>query len=243
MSANTVPGRTTILVSSWVFIFASIFLLAEFLAINKKVSPNACNWLGTISDAGWFLGFALLVDWLVFHIFPAYGASRRALTGATLKLIASCFFLVQPLAGLIAPTYGAAAGAIGVPWSNFVGIMFFHSGNCVDAVGMAFSFDRTKPLAWANWPALGMFIYVSATWLLVFANGIFLFGVIPAPWGPQFDLGNGPQYVEALQYGGASLLLAGSVVYTAWAADAVDANAKTAPGTMTAPLAPGGLEP
>jgi len=187
------------------------------------------------SDIGWFLGFAILIDWLVFHIFPAYGASRRALAGATLKLIASAFFLVQPLAGLIAPTYGAAGGAIGVPWSNFVGILFFHGGNCIDAVGMLGSFDVTQPLAWANWPVWGMWVYMSATWLLVFANGIF-FLTLESPWGPGANLGDAPSSVEALQYGGASLLLIGSVIYTAWAQLAVGKGMAT--GTMTAPLDP-----
>jgi hypothetical protein len=206
---------------------------------------------------------------LVFHIFPAYGASRRALAGATLKLIASAFFLVQPLAGLIAPTYGAAGGAIGVPWSNFVGILFFHGGNCIDAVGMLGSFDVTQPLAWANWPVWGMWVYMSATWLLVrarngcvracprgvrtlprvdrsrrpcvaaplqvFANGIF-FLTLESPWGPGANLGDAPSSVEALQYGGASLLLIGSVIYTAWAQLAVGKGMAT--GTMTAPLDP-----
>ena len=36
--------------------------------------------------------------------------------------------------------------AAGVPWSNFVGILFFHTGNCIDAVGMAPLFDTAKPL-------------------------------------------------------------------------------------------------
>ena len=46
-----------------------------------------------------FVGFALLIEWLVFRSFAAYGPSRRALVGATLKLIASVLFCVQPFSG------------------------------------------------------------------------------------------------------------------------------------------------
>ena len=46
-----------------------------------------------------FIGFALLIEWLVFHSFASYGPSRRALVGATLKLNASVLFCVQPLSG------------------------------------------------------------------------------------------------------------------------------------------------
>ena len=46
-----------------------------------------------------FVGFALLIEWLVFRSFAAYGPSRRALVGATLKLIAAVLFCVQPFSG------------------------------------------------------------------------------------------------------------------------------------------------
>ena len=102
-SAYAVPGRATVLASSWIFIIASIFLLIEFLGIHHKWHASICSWLGTVSDVFLFAGFALLIDWLVFHIFPAFGGSRRALTGATLKLIASVLFTIQPFGGLVAP--------------------------------------------------------------------------------------------------------------------------------------------
>ena len=51
-----------------------------------------------------FVGFALLIEWLVFRSFAAYGPSRRALVGATLKLIASVLFCVQPFSGECAVT-------------------------------------------------------------------------------------------------------------------------------------------
>ncbi|KAL1506978.1 hypothetical protein AB1Y20_007842 [Prymnesium parvum] len=233
--SDAIPGRMTVLLSSWVFIFASIFLLAEFIAIHEA-SPTTCNVLGTLSDLGWAIGFILLIDWLVFHIFPAFGASRRALTGATLKLIASVLFLLQPVAGLLAPSYGLPG--VGIPWSNLVGILFFHAGNCVDAVGMCFSFDTKAPLAWWNWPALGMWVYCAATWLLVAGNAIFFFS-IAAPWGPGVDVGGAAQHVEALQEGGASLLLIGSVIYTAWASRAREMNTQTDTSPMISPLAYG----
>ena len=55
-------------------------------------TPTLINGLGALSCVGWFFGFALLIDWIVFDTFPVWGTSRRALIGATLKLIASVFF-------------------------------------------------------------------------------------------------------------------------------------------------------
>ena len=113
-------------------------------------------------------GFAILIDWIVFDTFSCWGPSRRALCGAMLKLIASAFFSVQPfsdMAGYLnaVPAPKGAAGATpggdyasahGVPWSNFVGIWFFHAGNCVDAIGTIPLFDRSAGLL-ANLPVVG----------------------------------------------------------------------------------------
>ena len=63
-----------------------------------------------------------------------------------------------------------------------------------------------------------------------------MFLTIPSPWGPGANLGNANSSLEALQYGGASLLLIGSVIWTLWAQFAVDKRLAT--GTMTAPLDP-----
>ena len=66
----------------------------------------------------------------------AWGASRRVATGALTKLIAAVIFNIQPWSQLLAPEWGSGLPGVGVAWSNFVGICFFHVGNCIDAVGM-----------------------------------------------------------------------------------------------------------
>ena len=145
----TIPGRPTILAASWIFIAASIILLTEFYCIHAKppAAATTINTLGWLEGIGWLVGFALLIDWLVFSIFPVAGGNRRALMGATLKLIASCLFCVQPISALISPNY--VIPGLGAPWSNFVGIIFFHSGNVLDSFGMLCEgmFDFSKPCA------------------------------------------------------------------------------------------------
>ena len=99
-----IPGNSTVLAASWVFICASVFLLVEFIALYHGpyqelyykctgadalpsggckraawASDNTINVLGALEGVGWFIGFALLIDWIVFHTFPVWGASRRAL--------------------------------------------------------------------------------------------------------------------------------------------------------------------
>jgi len=240
-----VPGRTKILVSSVIFCVASVLLLLQFLALHcatyasadscaKWASGHLIDWSGAISCVGWFAGFAMLIDWIVFDTFSAWGPSRRALIGATLKLIASAFFCVEPfsdIAGYLdsvpmpVPNATAAAAAtlyypaaFGVPWSNFVGILFFHTGNVVDAIGMAPLFNCASPFSGANLPVYGMMTYMTATWLLAVAGGI-AYAATPSPWGPDGDLSKGAlDFVAPGQIIGAALLLLGSVLYTGWAA-------------------------
>lgn len=238
-----VPGRTKILISSIIFCIASALLLLQFLALHCDTYLDASchsgwanghlvDWSGAISCIGWFCGFSLLIDWLVFDTFDAWGPSRRALVGATLKLIASAFFCVEPfsdMAGYLnavpAPPSNASLGAaahypaaFGVPWSNFVGILFFHAGNCIDALGMLPLFNWSKPCAGANLPVVGMQTYMCATWLLAIAGGI-AYAQTPFPWGPAGAWGAGATgFVAPAQIAGAVLLLVGSVLYTAWAA-------------------------
>ena len=155
-----VPGRGVVLAASWIFVISSALLLLEFVLLNYVNSSlpgwaALVNWSGMLEGIGWFLGFALLVDWIVFSTFPAWGPSRRALAGATLKLIASVLFSIQPFSALTSPGYGVPG--LGVPWSNFAGILFFHMGNSIDAIGMWTLFDLRAPFAWSNWPILGMY--------------------------------------------------------------------------------------
>jgi len=261
----TIPGRPTILAASWIFIAASIILLTEFYCIHAKppAALTTITPLGWLEGIGWLVGFALLIDWLVFSIFPVAGGNRRALMGATLKLIASCFFCVQPISALTGPTYVQGMGA---PWSNFVGILFFHSGNVLDSFGMLCEgmFDFSKPLSWANMPVWGMWTYQCATWFLVIADSLDFFS-IPQPNGPGLicqppssppfppPLPPHPSppppalplpvpsscgdvaFVGAGQKTGAFLLLVGSLIYTAWGHMATPLQ-KTTEVPLAAPL-------
>lgn len=121
-----VPGRKELFVSSVIFCCASLLLLLEFTTIYFGVaqaiyyaatpapwaSAALVNGLGAASCVGWVVGFVLLIDWFVFSTFPKWGFNRRALAGATIKLIAACFFNVQPWGWIIAPTYGCETSPV-----------------------------------------------------------------------------------------------------------------------------------
>ena len=222
--AADVPGRQKVLAASLIFCVASIFLLFDGLILNKYVisTPTAMNWCGVMQGLCWFIGFAVLIDWIVFDTFDEWGKSRRALIGATLKLIASAFFCVHPISSVIGYLSGVAPVGgpplVGVPWSDLVGILFFHSGNCIDTVGMLPLFDTRKPFSTANLPVYGISIYCLATWVLVAVN-VVAYLLTPAPWGPGAALS--PAWGDFLGPGGIlgfSLLLLGSIIWTAWAA-------------------------
>lgn len=217
-TSSYVPGRSTILASSVVFIAAALFLLVEFVCILCGSEALIINILGMLEGAGWLVGFALLIEWQVSHLFPTIGYSRRALAGAVIKLIASVFFNVQPVSWLLAPEAGACTlPGVGVPWSNFVGIWLFHTGNTIDALGMISAIDASRPLlALANLPVVGMWIFWSATWLLVVADTLDYLGT-PAPYGPNVSTGVSRTVVSCLQIAGAALLGVGSIVYAYWA--------------------------
>ena len=200
---DPVPGRKVVLASSVTFIIASLFLMAEFIAIKCGVF-SIVNYLGAASCVSWVTGFVMLINWIVFSTFPVWGFDKRALTGATVKLIAACFFNVQPWSWIIAPGYGVPG--IGVPWSNFVGAWMFHAGNTIDAVGMAPMFDKTAPFSLANWPVLGMWVLTAASTFLSVAGTVSFFNT------PASLL----ELVVPSQIFGSFLLLVGSVMYTYW---------------------------
>ena len=149
-----IPGRDTILFSSWVFVAASLLLLAEFVLIylgaaqelyyesEAKVAwatPHVVSILGVLEAVGWALGFVALIDWLVWHAFDAWGKSRGALWAAVLKLVASVFFCIQPASQLGDPKSAVLVKGLGCAWSNFAGICFFHAGNVADALRVLFA--------------------------------------------------------------------------------------------------------
>jgi hypothetical protein len=218
-----VPGRSLVLASSIVFVLASLLLLTEFVCIAAGSSAALINTFGAAEGVGWAVGFALLLDWQVEFLFPAIGVSRRALAGCVCKLVAAVFFNVQPWSWIIAGDLTERGGSpcaltgVGVPWSNFVGIILFHTGNTIDALGMASSFDRTSPLALSNAPVIGMWIFWIATQLLVVADTI-VYVETPPPFGPGGNTGISPtSVVLPMQMMGAMLLGAGSLLYTCWA--------------------------
>ena len=96
------PMPMTVLLSGIVSTIASILLLAEFLAI---VNP-----LGAASCVGWVVTFVLFIYWNVFDAFPVYGPDKIGLIGPLTKLVAACFFNIQPWSYLIAPYTGEVHG-------------------------------------------------------------------------------------------------------------------------------------
>jgi len=194
-----VPGRTTALMSGIASTISAVLLLAQFVALYMEMF-GIVNLLGAASCVGWVITFVLVIDWTVFSIFPAFGPNKVSLVGPVVKLIASCFFNIQPWSALIAPSYGVPG--IGVPWSNFVGILMFHTGNCIDSVSM-YSLLNPKEgcgVQSGNWPVMGMWTLCTATWFLAPAGTIAFF--IP-------DLA-----AEALlaQIAGSALLVVGSII-------------------------------
>ena len=151
----------------------------------------------------------MLIDWIVFDTFSVWGFSRRALCGATLKLIAAVIFNIQPWSLLLDGDNPQLVPNFGVPWCDFLGIAFFHLGNCVDAIGVVSLFDRRRLFQHSNWPVWGTWTYCMATWFLILTNAVGYFdgrsgSANPSWWAP-------------CQVIGASLLLAGSIIYAAWA--------------------------
>jgi hypothetical protein len=217
-----VPGRSTVLAASLVFDLASVTLLIVLLDIHGYIkldppgSSKALDAVNCISTISWFVGFVLLIEWIVFETFVVWGPSRRALIGAALKLIASTFFCVQPFSDSLGYLNNLHPSSAGVPWSNFVGILFFHIGNTVDALGMTQLFSSNASLV-ANLPVIGMYTFWLATWLLAIADGLY-FVQLDVPWGPGADIGSANDFIKPGQILGAVFLLLGSLMYTVWSA-------------------------
>jgi len=225
---GTIPHRMQQVLISWIFIFASLFLILNFQSLHVlvhgrmnglKPGPFAelCNWFGVLSCVGWFSGFALLAHWL-----HSVGATSTGLAGCYLKLIAAVFFNLQPMTGTMNdPLLG---GSGGLWWSNLTGITFFHIGNLVSCTDF---YLHTPPGAdkkqgWlfhGNLQVTGMWVYQAATWFLVAAN----FMACPfegseghKEWAPLVQVVDPPVHFSQLL--GGFLLLLGSVIYTIWCA-------------------------
>ena len=92
------------------------------------------NFFGTIEAVLWLQGFILLLYWCIYEVPFQFSGTF----GCMLKLIASIFFNIQPAGGLIRSV------EVGCPWSNFVGICLFHSGNMVSVYAMFNMFDSAS---------------------------------------------------------------------------------------------------
>jgi len=86
----------------------------------------------------------------------------------------------------------------------------------IDSIGMLSLFDSKAPFAWGNWPVLGMWTYCLATWVLVLADTLAYLS-LPVPSGPaSIEYTDVDGFIKPGQVLGATLLLVGSLIYTAW---------------------------
>lgn len=215
---DKVPFRTQQVLISWVFSFASLTLLLDFLALQALMhNGNAyfaalSNWFGVVSCVLWFLGFVLLIHWL-----HSIGATLGGLVGAYLKLVAAVFFNLQPMTGTA--NQPGTGGPSGLWWSNLVGIILFHMGNMVSCADFWVNPPpgSKRSAGWlfhGNLPITAMWVYQLATWFLVAGN------LIACNWsGDEVTkqwVATGEWTVEMCQVAGALLLLLGSLIFTAW---------------------------
>jgi hypothetical protein len=216
--ALLIPFRMQQVLVNWIFIIASVALILDIGALQdifaegpKTHFAELCNWFGVLSCLGWFTGFVLLAHWL-----HSVGATPMGLTGCYMKLIASCFFNLQPMTGTMNdPLLGGPAG---LWWSNLTGILFFHFGNCVSCLDFYLhtppGADKKKGwLYHGNLPITAMWIYQGATWFLV-ASNFLACSFDGASWAPLVKIPEPPVYI--CQFAGGFGLLFGSVVYTVW---------------------------
>lgn len=226
--AQGIPHRLQQVLINWIFTFASIFLILDFLSLHVQVNgalngtkPSSfselLNWFGVASCVGWSSGFALLAHWL-----HSVGATSMGLAGCYLKLVASVFFHLQPMTGTMNdPLLGGSAG---LWWSNLTGIVFFHLGNLVSCTDF---YLHTPPGAdkkqgWlfhGNLQVTAMWVYQAATWFILAANFLdCTFEGIEKhkQWAPLVPVVDPPVYLSQLL--GGFLLLLGSMIYTTWCA-------------------------
>lgn len=136
--AAGLPGLDQQVLISWVFIQASVFLLAGFIFLQWGIQypdsyfaqwPNVGNMTFMVSCIGWFFGFVLLMHWTVYAIGDT---SSAGFFGTLLKLVAAVFFNMQPIsamwqedaAGIMAASQSKFEPGLsfGLDWTNFCGI-------------------------------------------------------------------------------------------------------------------------
>ena len=207
---HVVPRRLEIIHISWVFLWASVSLMVEFIMLyQNKFNDSIINAIGMMSCLMWLHGFLMLDHWLLSL---AGGDITKiphvALFGASLKTIASVFFCLQPVTAL-------ANGDLGNSWSNLTGILFFHVGNMISIFDMMIysrnlpgGFNYKKPFCMDNLPVFGMWTYLAATSFLVPANFWTCSNLNISV--PSADT------VSAFQILGGALLSLGSVIFLVW---------------------------
>lgn len=223
-----VPRRLEVLHASWIFVWASAALLAEFILIKQgflgEDEPegtsefyrkiNLVNAVGLVSCIWWVHGFLCLTHWLV-----SIGASKGALAGSVTKLIAGFFFNVQPLGSLC----GYGVNAAGADWGNLVGICFFHAGNMMSffdmmviSAGTPGGMNYSNIFSWGNLPVLGMFFYLLGSGLLVPPNA-WVYEITPSAKGYHPSYAATDSTTHAFQISGATSLLFASLIFCHWA--------------------------
>lgn len=174
---------------------------------------------GVINAMCWLLGFAVMIDWLTYDDVkrhPGYVA-RGVLWGVILKEIASVLFNVQPWSYLIDPHSKYLEPGVGVPWSNFVGIVFYLTGNIVEFCFLVPHYSWTNDHN--NWPIYGTFMAVAANWFICTANAMDYFN--KDPWfAPPTHPAIAPYQLKLIipfQIIGALLLWFGCALIFVWA--------------------------
>eukprot|EP01060_Flectonema_neradi_P040267 TRINITY_DN9109_c2_g1_i2.p1 TRINITY_DN9109_c2_g1~~TRINITY_DN9109_c2_g1_i2.p1 ORF type:complete len:253 (+),score=31.57 TRINITY_DN9109_c2_g1_i2:49-807(+) len=208
---HVVPRRLEITHLSWVFLWASVSLMVEFIMLYQGTfNDSIINAVGMMSCLMWLHGFLMLDHWMIslgggdFSKIP-----HVALFGAILKTIASVFFNMQPITAL-------ANNDLGYSWSNLTGILFFHTGNMVSIFDMMIysrnlpgGFNYKNPFCADNIPVYAMWVYLAATSLLV-----------PANFWTCSDLNisvPSSDTISAFQITGGALLSVGSIMFLVWA--------------------------
>lgn len=214
---KSIPHRMQQVLLNWILMVASVVLVLDVGALQRNIAEHSsymaavCHWFGVLSCLCWLLGFVLLTHWQ-----HSVGATRMALAGCYLKILAACFFNLQPMTGTMNdPLFG---GSEGLWWSNLTGILFFHAGNLVSCLDLFLhrpaGADKKKGwLYHGNLPILGMWVYQAATWFLV-ASNVLSCTFSGASWAPLAKTEEPPVYV--CQFAGSFLLLLASMIYTAW---------------------------
>lgn len=164
-ASTGVPRREQLLHVSWIFLFASLTLLMSFVMLYTDWPTAEGGNIGLgitfVSSVEWLHGFIILTHWTYMLPGPV---DVLAMIGCLLKTLASVLFCVFPITAL----YGEACA-----WSNFVGILFFHSGNMVDTFNMMRNSCNYKQCcAQSNFPTITIWVLLTATTFLVTGNAL-----------------------------------------------------------------------